>query len=283
MSDIIFQNLFNKFSLSTNNINSYFENIDFYNTNLYDILTKTPKYNFIIYILIVFIIFNFIGKLNIRLNELLSWFICIILIYFLINKDYTQFIQFTQVKKNQLNFLHKLMFDKKDIDYAKLNNIIVKPIGSEQKSYLYLNPLIVEFYFNVREYSQYNISSYVNSIIHSNNVIGLNYQSKIGINRTYLNYELAIEETRKSLNELNSIIYNLPSTIESYNKFDKSIKILHGLLNKEIEEMAILFKNDNKVKDISITSMPDDFYDSYLKIQMDNTKTNNYISTFDMY
>ena len=56
MSDIIFQNLFHKINLSTNNINSYFENIDYYNTNFYDILSKNPKYNLIIYILIVFLI-----------------------------------------------------------------------------------------------------------------------------------------------------------------------------------------------------------------------------------
>jgi hypothetical protein len=175
------------------------------------------------------------------------------------------------------------MFDNKDVDYAKLNNIIIKPIGSDQKSYLYLNPLIVEFYFNIREFSQYNISSYVNSVIYANNVIGLSYQSKIGLNRTYLNYESAIENTQKSLNELNSVIYNLPSSKESYNKFDESIRILHSLLNKHIEEMALLFKNENKVKDISINSMPDNFYDSYFKISSNNTKTAGYISTFDMY
>ena len=283
MSSIIFENIINKINDSTQNINSYFENIDIYNTNIYDIIDKIPKYNIIIYIFIIFLIFNFVSRLNIRLNEILTWIICILLIYFLIKKDYTQFILYTQDKKKQLNFLHKLVFNNKDIDYAKINNIIVKPIGNDQKSYLYLNPLIVQFFFNIREYSQYNISSYINSIIYANNVIGLDYQSKIGINRMYLNYESAIEETKKSLNELNSVIYSIPSTVQSYNKFDKSVKVLHGLLNKHIYDMSILFKNENKTKEITISTMPNNFYDDYFAISSDDTKTNDYISTFNMY
>lgn len=283
MSGIIFENIINKINDSTQNINTYFDNIDLYNTNIYDIIDKIPKYNIVIYIFIIFLIFNFVSRLNIRLNEILTWMICILLIYFLIKKDYTQFILYTQVKKNQLNFLHKLAFNNKNVDYAKINNIIVKPIGNDQKSYLYLNPLIVQFFFNIREYSQYNVSSYIDSIIHSNNVIGLDYQSKIGINRTYLNYELAMEETKKALNELNSVIYSIPSTTESYNKFDKSVKVLHGLLNKHIYDMSVLFKNENKTNDITISTMPDNFYDSYFKISADDTKTSDYISTFNMY
>lgn len=283
MSSLIFENIINKINDSSENINSYFENIDLFNTNIYDIIDKIPKYNIIIYIFIIFLIFNFVSRLNIRLNEILTWMICILLIYFLIKKDYTQFILYTQDKKKQLNFLHKLVFNNKDIDYAKINNIIVKPIGNNQKSYLYLNPLIVQFFFNIREYSQYNISSYINSIICSNNVIGLDYQSKIGINKTYLNYESAIEETKKALNELNSVIYSIPSTIESYNKFDKSVKVLHGLLNKHIYDMSLLFKNENKTKDITISTMPNNFYDDYFTISADDTKTSDYISTFNMY
>ena len=84
MSSIIFENIINKINNSTENINSYFENIDIYNTNIYDIIDKIPKYNIIIYIFIIFLIFNFVSRLNIRLNEILTWIICILLLYFLI-------------------------------------------------------------------------------------------------------------------------------------------------------------------------------------------------------
>jgi hypothetical protein len=282
MENIVFKNIYDKLSSSASNINSYFDNIDYYNDNIYDILYKIPKYNIIIYIFLIAIIYNFINRLKIRLNEILTFLFCLLIIYLLIKKNYTEFIKYTQYKKSQLNFLHKLIFNNKDWSYAKNNSIMIKPTGNE-KSYLYLNPVIVELFYNIREYSQYNISSYINSIIHCNNVIAIEYQSKIGLDRTYMNYEIATEETKKALNELNSIIYNLPSTKVSYMKLKDTIKTLHQLLNKHIRTIGEVFKNDNKVNDMNMFSMPDNFYDSYFLIAPNDTKTDNYNSTYNMY
>jgi hypothetical protein len=283
MTDIIFHNIIDKIETSSNNINTYFSNQDLYNTNIYDIIYKIPKYNLIIYIFIVFLLYSFINRLNIRLNEILSFIICTLLIYFLIKKDYTQFIEYTQVKKNQLNFLHKLMFNSKNIDYEKQDNKIIKPIGTTEKSYLYLNPVIVELFYNLRNYSQHNISSYINSLIHCNNVIALDYQSKLGLVDVYLNYEVAVEESNKALNEYNSIIYSLPSAKVSYKKFNDSIKVLHGLLNKHISNMGTLFKNKNKITDITISSMPDNFYDNEHNVKSNDMNTRDYKSVYNMY
>jgi hypothetical protein len=175
------------------------------------------------------------------------------------------------------------MFEGQDYDFAKENNIIIKPVDSIQKSYLYLNPLLVELFYNLREYSQYNISSYTNALIHCNNVIGLEYQSKIGLDRKYYNYDMAVDECRKALNEINAIIYNLPSTIVSYTKFNESIRILHGILNKHIYNMGQIFKNENKGKDLNLYTMPDNFYDEYFKIAPNNTFEKDYISTYNVY
>ena len=283
MASVIFQNIVDKINTSSENINSYFSNIDSYNTNLYDIFTKIPKYNVIIYVLIVLLIYSFIGGLNIRLNELLSWFICLVVIYFLVKKDYSEFIDYTNKKEIQLKFLHAFMFEGKDYDFAKENNIIIKPVDSIQKSYLYLNPLLVELFYNLREYSQYNISSYTNALIHCNNVLGLEYQCRIGLDRQYYNFELAVEESGKALNEINAIIYNLPSTIVSYTKFNESIRILHGILNKHIYNMSQIFKNNNKGKDLDLYKMPDNFYDEYFKISPNNTYNKDYISIYNVY
>ena len=113
MSSIIFQNIIDKINTSSNNINSYFNNIDYYNTNIYDIYTKIPKSNIIIYIFIVFIVFNFISRLEIRLNEIMTFLVSIVLIYILFKKDYSEFIKYTNVKKSQLDFLHKLIFNRR--------------------------------------------------------------------------------------------------------------------------------------------------------------------------
>jgi hypothetical protein len=281
MDSIIFKNVYDKVSESASNINSYFNNIDYYDDNIYNILYKIPKYNIIIYIFLITLIYGFINRLKIRLNEILTFLFSVLIIYLLIKKDYTEFIKYTQLKKSQLNFLHKLIFNK-GWSYAKHNNLIMKPTGNE-KSYLYLNPVIVELFYNIRQYSQYNISSYINSIIHCNNVLGLYYEAKIGIDKTYMNYELAIEESKKALNELSSTIYNIPLTKSSYVKLNESVKILHELLNKNIKSMSELFKNENKINDINMFSMPNNFYDDYFFIMSNDTKTRDYNSTYNIY
>ena len=283
MTDIIFQNIIDKIDTSSNNINTYFSNLDYYNTNIYDIIYKIPKYNIIIYIFIIFLIYNFVSKLTIRLNDILIFIICIVLIYFLIIKDYTQFIEYTQQKKSQLNFLHKLMFNTKNYNYQKYNNIIIKPTSTNEKTYLYLNPNLVQLFYNLRQYSQFNISAYINSLIHCNNVIAIEYQNQLGINNIYLNYQVAIIEKNSALNEFNSLIYLLPSTELAYKKFNKSIIILHELLNKHIYNIAFLSKNKNKINDITIDTMPDNFYDEKFIIKSNDMNTRDYMSVFDIY
>lgn len=262
MSDIIFHNIIEKFNTSANNINSYFGNQDYYNTNIYDIIHKMPKYNIIIYIFIIFLIYSFVTKLTIRLNEILIFLICVVLIYFLIIKDYTQFIEYTQQKKSQLNFLHKLMFNTPN-----------------KKSYLYLNPNLVDFFYNMRQYSQFNISAYVNTLIHCNNLLKLEYQANLGLNNAYANYQVAVVEKNSALNEFNSIIYSLPSTKFSYKQFDKSTTILHKLLNNHILNMSNLSKN----KDINMDEMPNNFYEDKNIIKANDIYTKDYISVFNAY
>lgn len=283
MEGLIFSNIINKITDSAQGVSNIIENKDLYNNNIYDIISKLPKYNIIIYIIIIFIIYNFVGRLEIRLNEILVWIICIVLIYILLKKDYTQFIKYTISKKIQLNFLHKIMFEDYTWSYETESNLLVKPISQDNKSYLYLNPVLIEFFYNIREYSQYNQSSYVHCLLHCNNVIGFDYQSKIGLSFEYSNYQVAIEEKNKALNELNTIIYSLPNSLIAYNKFKDSVNILHQILNKHIENMAILFKNNNRITEINLYSMPDNFYDSNFFISSNDTETRDFKPIFNVY
>jgi hypothetical protein len=283
MSDIIFQNIIDKIYSASENINSYFSNFDIYNNNLYDILYKLPKYNLVIYLFIILLINSFIGGLNIRLNEIMTFLVCVLVVFYLTNKDYKEFINFTKQKRKQLDFLHKLMFNDHNWVMEKKDELILKPVASTQKSYLYLNPLIIELFYNCREYSQYNISSYVNSLIHANNVIGMEFEIKLGLDHQFYTYDMAIDETNKSLNEFNSIIYNLPSALLAYTKFKETKHKLHQLLNQHLLDMSILCKNRNKIKEVNIYSMPDNFYDREAYIAPNDMDTSDYKSPYNSY
>jgi len=280
MNGLIFHNLIDKINNASLNINSYFENIDAYESDIYKILSKLPNYYFIIYIFTALILYNFISRYIISLNHIFILLISILIIYFLIKFNYTNFMTYTKSKKIQLDFLHKLIFDNQ-YSYALKDDFIIKP--NIQKTYLYLDPLVIDFYYNIKEYSQYNISSFVKSIIHCNNILSIIYEARIGLNRKYLNYQTVIYETKNALNELNSVIYNTPSSVITFNKFKNSISILHKLLNKHIYDLGNLLKSNNKLDDINLHKMPDSFYDEYFIISPNDTETKNYQSTYNMY
>jgi hypothetical protein len=280
MNGIIFHNLIDKINKVSLNINKYFDNFESYDSDIFNIFIKLPNFYYILYILIIFLIFNFISKFEIRLNDILTFFISIIVIYFLIRINFKKFNNYTKTKELQLDFLHKLMFDE-DFSYALKDDFIIKP--TRQKSYLYIDPLIVEFFYEIREYSQYNISSFVRSLFHCNNILSIIYDSKIGLNREYLNYETVIFETKGALNELSSVLYNTPNNKITFNKFRYSITKLHKILNQHIYDFGNLIKSENKLEEINLYSRPDNFYDEYFFISPNDTKTLNYQPSFNLY
>jgi hypothetical protein len=283
MSKLIFNNLLEKVGTASENLNDYLNDNKLYNNNIYDILYNLPKNLIVFYILIALLIYFIIKQLNIKLNEILTFLICSIVIYFLIQKDYSSFTKFTKMKNEQLLFLNKIMMNKTYKIENNINNNILDSNIVKDKSYLYLDPLIIDFFYDVRECAKYNISSYTNALKHSNILLGIEYESNIGINRKYYNYEMAVEQSKKALNEFQALIYSIPSTIISYNKFEGSLKILHQILNAHLIKMNQLFQNLTDIENITIDTYPDNFYDMNFFISADDTKTKNYISTYNMF
>ena len=282
MTSIIFQNVIDNIFDSTNNINDYFNNYDKYDTNIYNLLNKLPKEYLIIYIFFIFLIYNFISRFNINNTHIYCLLISIIFIYFVANNNYFNFIKYTEEKKKELKFLHKLMYENRDrYITASTSNYFLVPFKSFQVSYLYLNPAIVDFFFSMKNVSSFSITSYVDALIHSNNIIGIEFEAKEGLDRNYLNYNSAVLEKNKALNAFNSAIYNIN---EAYvQKYMRAMEILHRLLNRHLKNIGNYFKNINKLKGMQVDRVPDDFYDIDFLISPDDTKTSDYISTYNMY
>jgi len=282
MTSIIFQNVYDQFFDLSDNINNYFLKMDTYKTDIYYILESLPKSTYIIYIVVIFIIFRFVLSQNITISHLFSFFIALFIVYFLIRYNYSSFMKYISHKSDELKFLNKLMYDHKDFWItAGTNNFFVTSNNNEFTTYLYLDPVVIDLFINIKPMIVFNLSAYVTTLFHVNNVIGIDYQSKIGVNRQYLNYNSAVLEKNKALNSLNSSIYKLPESIIP--KYMKSIKLLHKILSNYLLSIGKYFKNNNKLNDLTVDKMPDDFYDIDFVISADDTKTRDYISVYDMY
>ena len=249
MSSIIFNNYLEKSNNTNRKINEFLDKKDLYIPNIYNILNTIPGNNIIYYFLIILLVYAFLKNREIRLNEIFIFLISVILIYLLVQKDYISFIKFTDDKKMQMKFLEKLMFQNNNFERAIIGgeSITVNDINNK-KSYLYYDPLITSYYFNIRDLIKYDSSSYINSLLHTNNLLKISYQSNILKEKLKENYEQAIIEKNKSLNYLSHTIFNLKPNSISDKKYTDSLDILHKRLNDHIDNMSILFKDITKQK-----------------------------------
>lgn len=284
MEQIIFSKIYNTSYEVMNNINDNLNNNNKFKTDAIDLLFEMPGYYIVIFIFISFLIYFVYSKLNIRLNDILIFLIIVLFFYVMLKANSKIFYNFIKEKDVKLNFLHKLMFNSKNwTNHNTNNNINILPSGYFKKSYLYLNPNIIDLYYNIRDYSQYNVEAYVNSLIHTNNVLKLSYEAKKLQNNDYNNYTIAIDEMNKSLNEFSTFVYNAPLTGSSYKKIHSSILVLRSLLSGELEDMDIIFKNNNKTEELNINSYPDDFYDINFLISPNDVKDINYLPNYNIY
>lgn len=249
MSSIIFNNYLEKSNNTNRKINEFLDKKDLYIPNIYNILNTIPGNNIIYYFLIILLVYAFLKNREIRLNEIFIFLISLILIYILVQKDYVSFIKFTDDKKMQMKFLEKLMFQNNNFERAIIGgeSMTINDVNNK-KSYLYYDPLITSYYFNIRDLIKYDSSSYINSLLHTNNLLKISYQSNILKENLKENYEQAIIEKNKSLNYLSHTIFNLKPNSISDKKYTDSLDILHKRLNDHIDNMSILFKDITKQK-----------------------------------
>ncbi len=285
MSTLIFSNYLQKSNETNKKIEEFLDKKDIYIPNIYNIINTIPQHKVIFYGLVVLCIYAFFRNSNIRLNDIFIFLISITLIYFLIQKDYINFTQFTETKKTQMKFLEKLMFSTNNYEKEIIGGQSLTLSDYNTKtSYLYFDSVIVQFYYNIRDFINYDISNYINSLKSTNNLLSLSYQSKNLKQQLKENYEQAIIERNNALNYLSYITFTIPINDISYKKYKKSINILHERLNSHIENMSILFKDITIEKNKNdLYYLPKDTFEKNSNVQPNNINLNHSSLVYNLY
>lgn len=261
MSELIIRKIIHNVGKSSQIIIDNFDKLIQSNESIYSIIQTIPNNKIIIYGFILVIVIFFITKIDIKLNLLFSCFIAGLIINYMISRDNVIQKNFIDVKDTQLKFLNNLLFYDDDTYITSVINEKFNIDPPFKQSYLYLNPLIVEFFYNTRENSQYNLSNYINSLRCINSMLGLNYQLNMKLENPYQNYDNMKKLYKEALNNYHSIIYSLPSNKVVYNKFNNSLNILQSLLIKHISDAKIICKMKNSKEDNNISTIPDTILD----------------------
>jgi hypothetical protein len=256
--EIILKRVLDETGRASTSVNHYFQNFDLYNYSLYDQLKNIRQANIVYYIFFGLFLFAFFHRLEVKINHLVALILFILIVYYFIQKNYGDHVAFTKVNSEKLNFLNTLLMNsvRNWLIHNNTDEINVKPPLRE--SYLQYNPYIIDFYYNVREMSIYNIECYVDSLTHTNNMLGLLVQMRNGLENPFQDYKSAIEEYKKSVNAFKSLVFKSPSGKNADRKLNESIYTLQELLMAVLKEMEMICKRANKLNGLYTISMPDD-------------------------
>ena len=236
----------------------YLEDQPFHQASLYDQLHHMSQTHIVSYLVFGFLLFALFRKLEIGLQHIFWFALFLIVVYYWIQKDYGDFMGYTKEKRDQLQFLNKMLFQNYT-QWSQHNNqdeINVQPLL--RKSYLHYHPYLVDFYYNVRECSIYNIQCYGDSLAHCNNMIGLLVSMRNGLENPFANYQTSLVENKKCINALKSVVYQYPTGEASNEKFDAMMDTLQRLLNGILKEMIVICKKKNDTEGLNLLSMPND-------------------------
>jgi len=285
MADIVLDRFIFNTDKTNNNISNFIENKDEYFANIYKVLSTIPDNYILQYFFIIIIVYAFFKNRDIRLNEIFVFLICLVIIYILAQRNYNDFFKFTKIKHNEIKFLNNIMFDGIKTMKGEFSEFSDIDTSNLKKSYLYYDPLIISLMYNLKSYIQFNIQSYSSCLFHINDFLKLCYQANDLTNNLVENYESLIILKNKSLNELSTLIYSIPTSTMTYNKLQSSVNLLHELLNRHIDVVSKLFQDKVSYDINSDAYIPLDIFEKHKDtyIAPNDMKLNNYQPSYNLY
>lgn len=285
MADIVLDRFLFNSNEANNKISDFIENKDEYLADIYKVLSTIPNNYILQYFFIIICIYALFKNRDIRLNDILVFLICFVLIYFLSKRNYSNFFKFTQNKSNELKFLNKIMFDGIKSINGEIGDFNTYDTSNAhlKKSYLYTSPLIISLMYNLKSYIQFNIQAYSSCLFNINNFLKLCYQANYLTDSLVENYESLIILKNNALNELSTLIYSIHTSTVTYNKLSDSVNLLHELLNRHIDVVSKLFQDKASYDINSDSYIPLDVFEKHIRVSPNDMKLNNYQPSYNLY
>ena len=285
MADIVLDRFLFNSNEANNKISEFIENKDEYFADIYKVLSTIPNNYILQYFFIAICIYAFFKDRIIRLNDILVFLICIVLIYFLSKRNYSNFFKFTQTKTNELKFLNKIMFDGIKTIKGEIGDFNTYDTSNAnlKKSYLYYSPLIISLMYNLKSYIQFNIQAYSSCLFNINDFLKICYQANFLTDSLVDNYESLIILKNSALNELSTLIYSIHTSTVTYNKLSDSVNLLHEFLNRHIDVVSKLFQDRVSYDINSDNYVPLDVFEKHIRVSPNDMKTNNYQPSYNLY
>ena len=184
-------------------------------TGLYNYFVEIPSTSLFTYFGIFLILFFIINEVKFTGKHIIIIIICALIIFYLNEKR----------RSTSLTRMQELEL--------KLISIFPKP------KFFYLDSGLVELLHSIKEYKQYNPLAYNKLIRILDDFLELTLDIEKEVDNCTALYDILQNLKDSALNNLHSMIYNIPSDIRAEVKLDDAISSLHYILNFHLEQIRI--------------------------------------------
>jgi len=244
----------------------------------YQIYQSLPMNRKLFYISLLIFSFIFLSKFIFHIGHIFALLVTLLIMAWLITGDsWFQNLQLTDAN-DKLTFLNNFLSTD---SYGMIGDDfgIQPPLFG---SYLDKDPTIIDFYFTLSDYSNYNLPSFRKSLLYTNNLLGIeNFvnHTDYAVKKPQEYLDQAETAYKEALNNMHSLIFSLPSTTITYYTFNNSLQKLEHLLIQHLDNVKNLAKRQFDQCDLNIDSKPiHDYFAS-----PDDRKEKGYSMNYSMY
>jgi len=223
---------------------------------LFNILGKNQLFGFGIVLMIVYAWFI---RANISLGAIFGFFVLGFIFYLYFRYTYYSVKDYNIDKQNKVQFLSEILsksnyFPEEGTLFTSDNFFDLD--DDINRNYIYFNPAVVDFYYANKDFINFALYNYANSLRAVNCMIILQNQMLLGVNNRGNQLEQLEYLRQRCLNFWQAVIYTLPSTKVSNEKLTNSIETLSELTQKIVDVAQKKVEQQNAKQGINMAYYP---------------------------
>ena len=235
-------------------VNSLFEN-----TSPFRLINIIGKNTLFIFAIGLIILYSWFIRANISLGAIFGLLFLGFIFYLYYSYQFYNIKDYAIDKQQKINFLANIL-SKDNLEPIEGTEFFSKNFFGidlqRLRNFLYFNPAVVDFYYNNKIFIEHSYLNYARSLRSINMMIILTNDMLLGLDNRKNQYTM-LEQLREScLNYWQAIIYGVPSTTATNNKFQESLSVLEQLTQNLINQAQEKIEQQNAQSGINMEYFP---------------------------
>lgn len=258
----------------------------------FNIVSRSSKESQLYYLsILVFLSFLFSTTIKLDISSVFGIIVSIYIIYEISNYEKNNDDDINIKLEKKLNYLDKVLeqslkTQKTTVGLRKDSYIEGTETSTDIKSYLYLDPNLINLLYSIRDYELYSeivfgrVLRSVNFMLKlKNDMLMKTPDGDIALQDVARNFQAASGFGRQSMNYFNSFIYSLPPNTYYQKKQAEAMKRFQLLIKRNTDEMKVIYEKQNKNKPVTRKSVfiGNEYNGPKFIDSMDDLKFNHYL------